>query len=80
MLKIGFRLYGFIQGNVTKKDLDFNKIVYHNFDRHVKIEKLIDLVTSGKLSPLNAKEVAYIIIDGDLRLPEVIASEKGMLG
>ena len=38
------------------------------------------MITLDDVKKLNAKEVAYIIIDGDLRLPEVIASEKGMLG
>ena len=35
---------------------------------------------SGKLSLLNAKEISYLIIDGDVREPYTIAKEKGMLG
>jgi hypothetical protein len=37
-------------------------------------------VTSGNLSLLNAKEIAYIIIDGDKRAPSEIAKERGMIG
>ncbi len=40
---------------------------------------MIDLVVNSKLSLLNAKELAYNIVDGDLRDPEIIASEKGLL-
>ena len=38
------------------------------------------MAISGQLSPLNGKEIAYIIIDGDCRSPLEIAKEKGMLG
>lgn len=36
-------------------------------------------MSAGKLSLLNAKEVAYSIIDGDMRDPIAIATEKGLL-
>lgn len=74
------RLYGFIHGNTTKKELDFHQIFTENFDQGKKVESLIDLVSGGKLSLLNAKELAYIIIDGDKRDPIVIATDKGLLG
>ena len=51
----------------------------NNFDGSKKLTDLIDLVQSGKLSLLNAKEIAYIIIDGDQRSPSEIAQEKNKL-
>ena len=39
------RLYGVIQGNVTKKELDFKLIVNFNFKEAASIGGLIDLVT-----------------------------------
>ena len=74
-----FRLYGFVQGNVTKKELDFRQVLSQNFSNGAKLESLITLVHSGKLSLLNGKEISYQIIDGDQRDPEVIAREKGVL-
>jgi len=74
-----YRLYGFVQGNVTKKELDFRQVLSQNFSNGAKLESLITLVQSGKLSLLNGKEISYQIIDGDLRDPEVIAREKGVL-
>jgi Asp-tRNA(Asn)/Glu-tRNA(Gln) amidotransferase B subunit len=73
-------LYGFIQGNVTKKELDFHQVIIENFNQTEKIEELIDLVSAGNLSLLNAKEIAYIIIDGDKRSATSIVKEKGLLG
>ena len=67
------RLYGFIQGNVTKKELDFESIVKVNFAQGAKIEELIDMVSASQLSLINAKEIAYLIIDGDVRPPAAIA-------
>ena len=50
-----------------------------NFSNGAKLESLITLVQSGKLSLINSKEISYQIIDGDERDPEVIAREKGVL-
>lgn len=60
-----YRLYGFVQGNVTKKELDFKQVLSQNFSNGAKLESLITLVQSGKLSLLNGKEISYQIIDGD---------------
>ena len=68
-----------MQGNVTKKELDFRQVLSQNFSNGAKLASLITLVHSGKLSLLNGKEISYQIIDGDLRDPEVIAREKGVL-
>ena len=74
------RLYGFIQGNVTKKELDFENIVKVNFAEGFKIEELIDMVASSQLSLINAKDIAYLIVDGDTRAPLPIAQARGLLG
>ena len=71
-------MYGFIHGNIAKKELNFEKIITENFNKNEKIDELIDLVTSGNISLLNGKEIAYIIIDGDKRNPTDIAEAKGM--
>ena len=68
-----------MQGNVTKKELDFKQVLSQNFSNGAKLDSLITLVHSGKLSLLNGKEISYQIIDGDQRDPEVIAREKGVL-
>ena len=77
-LIIFFRIYGIIAGNVTKKELDLQEVLEKKFTSP-KISHLIDLVTSGKLSLLNAKELAYRIIDGDTREPEAIALSENLI-
>ena len=57
-------MYGIISGNVTKKELDLQKVIEEIFTQR-KLSQIIDLVTSSKLSLINAKEIAYRIIDGE---------------
>jgi Asp-tRNA(Asn)/Glu-tRNA(Gln) amidotransferase B subunit len=57
---------------VTKKELDFQKILFETFTLR-KLSQIIDLVSSQKLSLINAKEIAYRIIDGEARDPQSIA-------
>jgi len=54
-----YRLYGFVQGNVTKKELDFKQIIYENFSNGAKLESLIEMISSGKLSLINGKEISF---------------------
>lgn len=37
-------LYGFVNGNIMKKDLDFETIIHENFENEHKLGQLIDLV------------------------------------
>lgn len=64
------RLFVIINGNCIRKDLDFENIVLTNFNDGIYIGDLIDLVSNKKLSMLNAKEIAFRIIDGDQSSPE----------
>ena len=41
---------------------------------------MIELVETSKLSLISAKEIAYLIIDGDKRSPLEIATGLGLLG
>jgi Asp-tRNA(Asn)/Glu-tRNA(Gln) amidotransferase B subunit len=63
---------------VTKKELDFQKILSETFTQR-KLSQIIDLVSSQKLSLINAKEIAYRIIDGETRDPQVIAESENLL-
>jgi len=38
------------------------------------------MVASSQLSLINAKEIAYLIVDGDTRTPLAIAQAQGLLG
>lgn len=77
-LIFNFRIYGIILGNVTKKELDFQKILQETFTQR-KLSQIIDLVSSQKLSLINAKEIAYRIIDGETRDPQAIAESENLL-
>jgi Asp-tRNA(Asn)/Glu-tRNA(Gln) amidotransferase B subunit len=58
------RLFVIVNGNCVKKDLDFEDVVLNKFNEGVYIGELIDLVRDKKVSILNAKEIAFKIIDG----------------
>ena len=73
-----YRMYGIIAGNVTKKELDLQKVIEETFTQR-KLSQIIDLVISSKLSLINAKEIAYRIIDGELRDPLAIAEAENLL-
>jgi transcriptional regulator of NAD metabolism len=70
-----YRLYGYILGNVTKKDLNLKQVILNNFEGSKKLIELLDLVESEKVSHINGKLIAYIIIDGDNKSPLLIAEE-----
>lgn len=72
------RIYGIIAGNVTKKELDLKNIIEETFTQR-KLSQVIDLVISSKLSLINAKEIAYRIIDGEQRDPLAIAEAENLL-
>ncbi len=72
------RIYGIIAGNVTKKELDLQKVIEETFTQR-KLSQIIDLVITSKLSLINAKEIAYRIIDGELRDPLAIAESENLL-
>ena len=72
------RIYGIIAGNVTKKELDLKNIIEETFTQR-KLSQVIDLVISSKLSLINAKEIAYRIIDGEQRDPIAIAEAENLL-
>ena len=72
------RIYGIIAGNVTKKELDLKNIIEETFTQR-KLSQVIDLVISSKLSFINAKEIAYRIIDGERRDPLAIAEAENLL-
>lgn len=40
-------------------------IITERFNQHNKIGELVDMVKTGELTLLNAKEVMFTIIDGD---------------
>ena len=69
-------MYNNLYGNVSKKDLDFNKILTINFQNGVLLEQLISLVEIEKtLTSVNAKNIMYSIIDGQylgLSLAEIL--------
>lgn len=46
-----------------------------NFNNGLHVGSLIDFVKEEKLSILNAKEIAFRMIDGDIRSPLEIAEE-----
>ena len=71
-------MYGIIAGNVTKKELDLKKVIQETFTQR-KLSQIIDLVISSKLSLINAKEIAYRIIDGEQRDPLAIAEAENLL-
>lgn len=71
-------MYGIIAGNVTKKELDLQKVIQETFTQR-KLSQIIDLVISSKLSLINAKEIAYRIIDGEQRDPLAIAEAENLL-
>lgn len=71
-------MYGIIAGNVTKKEFDLKDVLQRTFTLN-KIEQLIDLVVNGKLSLLNAKELAFRIIDGETREPLAIAEQENLI-
>jgi len=71
-------MYGIIAGNVTKKELDLQKVIEETFTQR-KLSQIIDLVITSKLSLINAKEIAYRIIDGELRDPLAIAEAENLL-
>ena len=71
-------MYGIIAGNVTKKELDLKNIIEETFTQR-KLSQVIDLVISSKLSLINAKEIAYRIIDGEQRDPLAIAEAENLL-
>lgn len=71
-------IYGIIAGNVTKKELDLKNIIEETFTQR-KLSQVIDLVISSKLSLINAKEIAYRIIDGEQRDPLAIAEAENLL-
>ncbi len=73
-----YRMYGIIAGNVTKKELDLQKVIEETFTQR-KLSQIIDLVITSKLSLINAKEIAYRIIDGELRDPLAIAEAENLL-
>ena len=50
------------------------------FDGGKKVGELIDLVSSGELTLLNAKEVMFKIVDGETKSPFEIATVYGLLG
>ena len=66
------RIYEHIYGNVERKDLNFQKIVEDNFG-HKKLFELITMVSEQSITVANAKQVMMAIIDGDERMPAVIA-------
>ena len=72
------RIYGIIAGNVTKKELDLKNVIEEIFTQR-KLSQVIDLVISSKLSLINAKEIAYRIIDGEQRDPLAIAEAENLL-
>lgn len=61
-----------------KKDLDLQQVLEQTFTLR-KLSQIIDLVTSSKLSLINAKEIAYRIIDGETRDPLTIAEAENLL-
>ena len=71
-------MYGIISGNVTKKDLDLQQVLEQTFTQR-KLSQIIDLVSSSKLSLINAKEIAFRIIDGETRDPVKIAEAENLL-
>jgi Asp-tRNA(Asn)/Glu-tRNA(Gln) amidotransferase B subunit len=71
-------MYGIIAGNVTKKELDLQKVISETFTQR-KLSQIIDLVISSKLSLINAKEIAYRIIDGEQRDPLAIAEAENLV-
>ena len=71
-------MYGIIAGNVTKKELDLKNVIEEIFTQR-KLSQVIDLVISSKLSLINAKEIAYRIIDGEQRDPLAIAEAENLL-
>ena len=73
-----YRMYGIIAGNVTKKELDLQKVIEETFTQR-KLSQIIDLVITSKLSLINAKEIAYRIIDGELRDTLAIAESENLL-
>ena len=73
-------MYNYIKGYAKKKDLNFEMVVKVRFNEGEKIAQIIDMVNSKNLTILNAKEVMYKIVDGDLRSPHDIALHSQLLG
>ena len=73
------RIYENIYGNCTKKDINFQKVVEQVFG-HKKLADLITLVHEETVNLANAKQIMMRVIDGDERMPSVIAAEFGLTG
>mmetsp|Transcript_10640 Transcript_10640/g.13163 ORF Transcript_10640/g.13163 Transcript_10640/m.13163 type:complete len:185 (+) Transcript_10640:1183-1737(+) len=72
-------IYEHIYGNTERKDLNFQKVIEENFG-HKKLVELITMVHEQSITVANAKQVMMAIIDGDERMPAVIAEEQGFMG
>ena len=73
------RIYENIYGNCVKKDINFQRVVEQVFG-HKKLAELIVLVHEETVNVANAKQIMMRVIDGDERMPSVIAAEFGLTG
>lgn len=72
-------IYQYIRGNAVKNDLDFKDVVLNTFGFQ-RLVDLIGMIKENQVTTINAKQVMMAIIDGDQRLPSVIADELGFRG
>lgn len=79
MLTLHFRIYEYVFADCEALDIDFQNTVVYTFG-HKKLVELLAMVSDGQISVGNGRVVMHKIIEGDERMPSVIAEDLGMVG
>jgi len=72
-------VYEHIRQYCDEQDADFQQTIEENFG-HKRLVELITMVHEQSITAANAKQVMMKIVDGDTRMPSVIAEEQGFVG
>ena len=72
-------IYEYIFGQCEKNGLNFQDTVCYTFG-HRKLTELLEMVSESKITVVNGKLVMQKIVEGDERMPSVIAEDLGLVG
>ena len=72
-------VYEYVFSRCETDNIDFEDTITHTFG-HAKLTDLLQMVSDDRLTQVSGKLVMNRIIDGDERMPNVIAEDLGLVG